>query len=261
MTYLSTILIYPIKSLDGVALEQATMLPGGAIAQDREFALVDGQGNVVNAKRTAHIQQIRATFDLPHRRVTLTHPESPEPQTFHLDQERSPLEAWFSQVFGYPVFLQQNLHMGFPDDVDASGPTIISVATLKAVASWFNLPLEEVRQRFRANLEVEGVPAFWEDQLYTASGSRPFEIGSVSFLGTHPCQRCIVPTRNPLSGEKFPDFQKIFTTKRQETLPDWAAGDRFNHFYKLTVNTKVSPSEAGKLIKRGDPISLGVPLP
>ena len=73
---LSHILIFPIKSLDGIAVQQARVLPGGALEHDREFAIVDTQGNYVNGKRTAKIHQLRSQFDLSQRRVTLGGPRS-----------------------------------------------------------------------------------------------------------------------------------------------------------------------------------------
>lgn len=253
MAILSSIWIYPIKSLDGVSVSQAKILPGGSLAQDREFALVDDQGNWVNGKRTAAIQQIRAGFDLEARTVTLSVGDS-APETFHLDGDRPRLESWFSDFFGYPVFLQQNLHMGFPDDTNASGPTVVSVATLEAIATWFpGMTLAEARRRFRANLEIGDVPAFWEDQLLAEPGQTvPFQIGELSLLGSHPCQRCVVPTRDSQTGDRTPDFQKQFAAQRQATLSKTVNTEWFNHFYKLTLNTLVALTESGKVLKVGD---------
>ena len=56
--------------------------------------------------------------------------------------------------------------------------------------------------------------------------------------GINPCQRCIVPTRDSRTGEPSPDFAQIFRARRAETLPPWANRARFNHFYRLAVNTR-----------------------
>ncbi|MBD1998613.1 MOSC N-terminal beta barrel domain-containing protein [Leptolyngbya sp. FACHB-541] len=258
MPYLKHITIFPIKSLDGLEMTQATFLKGGAIAHDREFAIVDQHGEFVNGKRTDKIHRLRSVFDLPARMVTMTNQDSAQSQKFHLDDERQALSAWLSDFFGYTVELKQDLHMGFPDDPDASGPTVVSTATLEAITSWFpELSLEEVRRRFRTNLEIDDVPAFWEDQLFGEAGQLvPFQIGDVVLNGSNPCQRCVVPTRDSLKGDRYPNFQKTFITKRQGTLPEWAVPQRFNHFFKLTVNTRVAASEAGKTIKLGDEVKL-----
>ncbi len=38
----------------------------------------------------------------------------------------------------------------------------------------------------------------------------------------------------------YTNFQKVFIAKRQQTLPAWVASSRFNHFYRLSVNTQLS---------------------
>lgn len=262
MPNLSKILIYPIKSLDAIEVPETMLLPGGALAHDREFAIFDQQGRFVNGKRTAKVHALRSTYDLPARTVTLRIQDSDRPTaTFHLDDDRDDLATWLSEYFGYIVTLQQNLHMGFPDDTDASGPTVVSVATLEQVASWFpDLSVEDIRYRFRANLEIAKAPTFWEDQLLGEFNQPvPFQIGAVELLGNNPCQRCVVPTRDHLTGDRYPNFQKNFTAQRQATLPDRVVPSRFNHFYKLTLNTKVPASETGKVMCIGDMISIPEP--
>ena len=258
MPYLSKILIYPIKSLDAVEVTAAQILPGGAIAHDREFAMVDEHGQFIHAKRTEKIHSLRSRFDLAARTVTLRIEGKGQSYDFHLDSDRSALASWLSDYFDTALTLQQNLHMGFPDDPEASGATVVAVESLRAIASWFpGMTLEEVRQRFRANLEIEDAPAFWEDQLMSEHGQlMPFQIGEVAFLGSHPCARCIVPTRNPWLGERDRHFQKEFIAQRKATLPPWAKRSRFDHFYRLTLNTQVLPSEAGKTLRLNDSVSL-----
>jgi hypothetical protein len=110
-----------------------------------------------------------------------------------------------------------------------------------------------MRRRLRVNVEIADVPPFWEDQLFGEAGDIvQFKIGSIQFEGVNPCQRCVVPTRNSLTSETYPDFQKIFVAKRQETLPSWVSASRFNHFYRLSVNTRIPESEADKILQVGD---------
>lgn len=256
MPYLAGIFIYPIKSLDGVAVSQATVLSSGALEQDREFAIVDAQGRFVNGKRNAKIHLLRSSWDARGKTVSLQIQGRQEKRAFHLEEERTELEVWLSDYFGFSVQLVRNSLTGFPDDTVASGPTVISTATLEAVASWFpGISADEMRLRLRANIEIGGVPPFWEDQLFAnAEEVVRFQVGEVLLEGINPCQRCVVPTRNPLSGETYPNFQKVFSEKRRETLPSWVNLSRFNHFYRLSVNTKVSASEAGKLLHIRDEI-------
>jgi uncharacterized protein YcbX len=282
MPYLAKIIIYPIKSLDGITVEKARILPSGALKSDgttptygdgatptygdgatptygdREFAIIDAQGKFVNAKRHAKIHLLRSEFSLESRLIYLQLPGSSTKQVFHLDRERHLLAATLSNFFGFGVTLQQNTEMGFPDDTNSPGPTIISTATLKEVASWFSgVSVEEMRRRIRANIEIEGVPAFWEDQLFTIDGETvPFSVGDVLFSGVNPCQRCVVPSRDSLSGAVYSHFQKIFSQQRAATMPNWVEKSRFNHFYRLSVNTRLPASEAGKILQVGSEIKI-----
>jgi uncharacterized protein YcbX len=199
--FLAGIYIYPIKSLDAVSVTQANILASGALENDREFALFDKEGNFVNGKRHAKIHQIRSSFDLSSRRLSLAIQGSEPKNIFHLDNDRINLESWFSNYFSFPVKIEQNSILGFPDDTKSPGATIISTATLELIASWFpGLTLENIRCRFRANLEIGGVPPFWEDQLFGQEGELvSFQIGEVVLAGVNPCQRCIVPTRDGIT--------------------------------------------------------------
>lgn len=71
MPHLSRILLYPIKSLDGVTVTEATLLEGGALQGDREFAIVDQQNRIINGKRNPKIHRLRSHFNLPQRLIHL----------------------------------------------------------------------------------------------------------------------------------------------------------------------------------------------
>ncbi|HEY9676116.1 MAG TPA: MOSC N-terminal beta barrel domain-containing protein [Waterburya sp.] len=254
MPYLARILIYPIKSLDGIAVTQAKVLKSGSLQYDRQFAIFDEQGRFVNGKRNPQVHLLRTSYNLDAHTVSLQVQDTEQTQVFHLEQERTELEAWLSNYFGKTVHLRENSLQGFPDDTNASGPTVISTATIEAVASWLpDISNHEMRRRLRANIEIADVPPFWEDQLFgEADDIVQFKIGSIQFEGVNPCQRCVVPTRNSLTSETYPDFQKIFVAKRQETLPSWVSASRFNHFYRLSVNTRIPESEADNILQVGD---------
>ncbi|MGR9106066.1 MAG: MOSC domain-containing protein [Gammaproteobacteria bacterium] len=264
MPNVARIEVYPIKSLDGVALSVSRISAGGTLEKDRDLALFDDKGRFVNGKRNPAVHRLRTLFDLESHCVTLFPEDSATGPRFHLERDRGPIEDWLSDFFGFRVSIGFEPPRGFPDDPEAFGPTIVSRATLAEIATWFpGLELDDVRRRFRANIEIDGVPAFWEDRLFDETGSVvDFTIGPVRFEGINPCQRCVVPSRDPRNGEVRPDFQKIFTAKRRETFPSWGTHSRFNHFYRLAVNTKIPPSESGKEIRVGDEIEiLGVRAP
>lgn len=205
------------------------MARGAGLAGDREYAMVDEEGKWINGKRTPLVHRIRQAPDLA------------DPQA---------AEQWLSRQLGMPVRLERDPEKGFPDDTNAPGPTLVSTASLREAASWFGISgLEEARRRFRANLEIDGVPAFWEDQLIGGW----FQIGDVRLYATNACARCVVPSRDSRTGE-IPEaaFQKIFADRRRASLPMWSDPGQFSHYYRFALNTRVPESEAGKVLRLGD---------
>lgn len=254
MPHLARIQIFPIKSLDPVVLQQAHVLPVGGIEFDRRWQIVDASGKRINGKRTPRVHQIRTLFDQSFEHLTATC--DGREATFHMATEIEPLEAWLEEAFGQPVRVLENPRGGFPDDTDSPGPTFLSTATLEAVASWFPpLSLEDARWRFRANLEIGGVEPFWDDRLVGPAGAEiAFRVGELVFAGTNPCQRCPVPSRDPRTGEAIDQFHREFTRQREATLPAWAERSRFNHYYRLAVNSRLI--SGGGTIRVGDPVTL-----
>ncbi len=261
--------VYPIKSLDGHSVAQVELVTNGGLAGDREYALFDSGSDYVNGKRETQVHPLSASYDTESasvESVTLSAPETAS-HTFGLSSKvdtagPTALTDWLTDYFGYPVTLQRNREGGFPDDTEASGPTIISTATIETVASWFDgISPNEMRRRLRANIEIGGVDAFWEDRLFAdRSHQVEFTIGGVAFFGVNPCQRCVVPTRDPDTGAVYDGFQETFIKQRRATMPEWSGGDWFDHDFRLMVNTDVPESSWGKRIAVGDTVEIGEPV-
>ena len=81
-----------------------------------------------------------------------------------------------------------------------------------------------------------------------------FTIGDVTLEGVNPCHRCIVPTRNSQTGDTILRFAKDFAIRRQQTMPEWVNKDRFDHIYRLSVNTRLAPVNSGGVIRVGDEV-------
>src|SRR5260370_1841579 len=115
------------------------------------------------------IHLIRAAFAPDLRAVTLSVPGDQRKipvTTFAFPSDTAAASKWFSEFFDQPITVRHSPE-GFPDDTIAYGPTIVSTASLQSVCELFpGLDLDEARQRFRTTLEIDGVPAFWEDQLF-----------------------------------------------------------------------------------------------
>lgn len=284
MPTLDRITLYPVKSLDGVDVAEARVLPSGGLENDRRWRLVDLDGRVVNAKRTAAFHPIRAEFDLAEKLISLSRwsdpPTSPA-ATFPLAPGVEGPCAWLSDALGMHVLLEERHDGGFPDDRDAAGPTLVSTASLEEVARWFGFDLAEGRRRFRANLEIGGCDAFWEDALASpARAERPpslgdlpsdlaidpyadlpppepreFSIGEARFLATNVCKRCVVPSRDSRSGAVTAYFRDAFEARRGRGLRADVDASGWNHLYRLAINSK-SVNCSIELLKAGMAIML-----
>jgi uncharacterized protein YcbX len=281
MPTLDRITLYPVKSLDGVEVAEAHVLPSGALENDRRWRLVDLDGRVVNAKRTAAFHPIRAEFDLAEKLISLSRwadPPSAPAATFPLvPSPEGPCE-WLSDALGIGVLLQERHDGGFPDDRDAPGPTLVSTASLEEVARWFGFDLAESRRRFRANLEIDGCDAFWEDALASpAPARRPpslgelrpdlpgdpyadlpppepreFSIGEARFLATNVCKRCVVPSRDSRSGLVTAHFRDAFEARRGRGLRADVDASGWNHVYRLGLNTR--PAATASVLQVGQQV-------
>jgi hypothetical protein len=239
-------------------LQQVRILPTGALERDREFCMLDSEDKFINGKRNAKVHTLRSKYDPATGRLRLGTASTGLTDQFHVDADRPQIEKFLTDFFAIPVKFARNREVGFPDDLDSPGPTIISTGTLEEIARWFPpLDVEQMRLRFRANLEIGGVEPFWEDRLFTTPGTTiRFRIGDALLDGNNPCQRCAVPPRDPTTGEGIHQFAKIFAEKRKETLPEWAEPARFNHFYRLAINTCPVPAQGGKFLNVGDELEI-----
>jgi uncharacterized protein YcbX len=260
---LARIQIHPIKSLDPVEVSAATIGSAGSLQFDRAWAIYSLDGRLINATRVPALHLIRATYGPNFASVTLAIPNDRRNitnATFAFPADTTPAAEWFSKFLGYPVIVRHD-PAGIPDDLIANGPTVISTASLKAVCEWFpGITLAEARLRFRATLELDGVPPFWEDRLFGAElrSVVRFHIGEVAFEGSYPCIRCPIPARDPHTGADTIGFQKRFAQQRRVHLPAWSHADRFEHFYCLATNTRIPSTESGKHLRVGDTLLLQI---
>lgn len=265
MARLERIRTYPIKGLDGIDLETTTVLDGGTLAHDREFACFGPEGDVVNGKRTDRVHDIAVEYDPETMALTAaTDGENGDASKddgtatgarFDLSSEagRERAAGWFGDVFDLEVTLERDDTVGYVDRREM-GPSVISTATLETVADWFDdLTVDGVRRRMRANLEISGVEPFWEDR-FVGDGAPAFVVGDVRLEGVTPCGRCVVPQRDPDTGESVPEFREQFVEKRRETFPEWADEAAFDHYYTLMLIADVVEADRGKTLAVGDTV-------
>jgi uncharacterized protein YcbX len=278
MPTLDRITIYPVKSLDGVTVDEAVLQPAGGIEHDRRWRLIDTEGRVINAKQEPLLLAIRAQVDVvapairlaadPQALAAAVLPgierlEALAAETFSLAPGPTGPCGWLEAALGRPVLIMERREGGFPDDRDAPGPTVVATATLREVARWFELDVDECRRRFRANLEIGDCEAFWEDAVaspmpvdgWAGDAARRLDdpaadvpppepgglwIGETALVAARVCRRCQVPTRDSRTGAVLPHFRDAFEARRRHGLrPDVDAAD-WGDTYRLAINTVVT---------------------
>ncbi len=269
---------FPVKGLDREERDAATLRTDAALAGDRRWVVADRPANepfdpmtaemaaFVNGKKTEKIHRLRSTFvpeadggpALELRRHAASPPSA---QRFDLwDGEtgaqttvHAQLNDWLSDYFDRPVSVRR-VAGGRPDRTD-HGPSIVATATLRELAAWFDIAVDSARRRFRANLEIDGVPPFWCDRLFADQEEVvEFSIGDAALLGVTPCARCVTPTRDPDTGAVTPDFRATFIENRRATKPPWTDSTRYDHDFRVMVTARVSDAAAGTTIAVGDPV-------
>ncbi len=255
---ISCITIYPVKSLEGIDLQKVQIGNGGCLLHDREYAIKDLNNKYVNGKKNALVHLLRMQIDLAQNKISFRHETETNWHQFSLEGEKGKIDEYLSLFFNIPVNLHKNTTGRFLDVPDESGVTVISSASIETVSGWFNqMEIEETRTRFRANIEISAVPAFWEDQLfYNDETAIEFTIGEVHVFGMAPRARCIVPTRHPQTGDVIRGFQKSFADHRTGSLPEWSNLENYSHSYYLSVDCYLPPTEVGKWICVGDELKI-----
>jgi len=255
MATIERLRVYPVKGLDGVEIDAALVREGGTLEYDREFALFDADDHIVNGKWTDRVHELRTDFEPETAELRVETPEEAV-ETFDLGSEagRETAAAWFGDDFGGDLRMERDTRVGHVDRTDM-GPSVVSTATLEEVASWFDgMSVESARRRLRANVEVSGVPAFWEDR-FVGEDAPAFDAGPARIEGVTPCARCVVPSRDPETGDPLEGFRERFLEKRRETFPEFADHGAFDHYYTLMLIARVVEGH-GETLRAGDPVDV-----
>ena len=203
---------YPIKSLGGIALSQATVLPKG-IAFDRRWMLVDANNKFMTQRDHHQMALFRLEFAeggfiikykndqifLPAITKGISFPAIIWNDTVEVVEVSNEHNEWFSQMLGINCklvnFPEQNSRPVEPgyainDEqvslADAYPLLMLGQSSLDDLNSRMKMPLP--MNRFRPNIVFTGGAPFEEDSWHH------FSIGEARFAGVKPCARCVVTT-------------------------------------------------------------------
>jgi uncharacterized protein YcbX len=195
-----------LQSVDAIELETT------GVRGDRHFYVVDGQGDLVNAKRLPALLTIRPT--VVDGRLTLLFPDESVVEGDPRDTDETietnfygrrvvgrivdgPWAEALSEFAGKPVRLARTEREG--DGVDrgrVAGATLVSTGSLEALRETLGAETPVDGRRFRMTIGIDGVEPHAEDDWI---GERVRVGGAVVAVGAH-VGRCAVTTRDPDTG-------------------------------------------------------------
>ncbi len=235
--FVTQIVIFPIKSLGPVALQEVNVDALGLVG-DRRFMLVSDSGKFITQRTRPDLTRFELKLYgddyLIRDKITQTHRIlSPTPalgewvdvslwdDQIHVREVIDGISAWFSELLHESVRLVQ-IQPDAPREIETKYQTegskqssfadslpilIASEASYQAVEQKLGHTFDWMR--FRANVIVSGIDAFEEDSWLD------FSVGPVKLLGAKPCARCQLVNVEPSTGEVGKAVLAALTTFRQ----------------------------------------------
>ena len=220
--YLSSLYVYPIKSMGGISLE-AWDVDGRGLRYDRRWMLVDEDGWFISQRELPRMALISVRIEPD--RLVLNAPQMPSlelplgPTADEIIPVRiwddlvgsAPVgddaDRWFGEFLGVRcslVFLpDESVRQVDPDYGEAGDQVgladgfpflLISEASLADLNARMEHPLP--MNRFRPNLVIGGCEPFAEDVW------KLIRIGSLTFRVVKPCSRCTITTVDQTTAAK-----------------------------------------------------------
>ncbi len=269
MATVTELVLYPIKSCAGIAVQQAQFLVSGLAAfgvHDREWMLVTREGQFLTQREYPRMALVTPRIDgdgvevsapgMPPLRLLLAHDATAAGITVQIwDHSVEAADcgdaaaAWFGDAIGGACRLVR-----FRPDVHRSTSTkwtggqaaetrfadgypilVIGQASLDdlnarlAAAGRAPLPMN----RFRPNLVVAGLEAFEEDYVES------FDADGLALRPVKPCARCPIPAIDQATGIPGPDPLDI--------LQSYRANPRMEGAVCMGMNAIVTAGEGGSL--------------
>lgn len=203
---------HPVKSMRGERVDALRMDRRGA-GGDRTHAVWDG-GRQLTAREARRLLAWSAVYDTPGGDLDPADPPLPR------------LTAPDGRAFGWgdtglPGALAEDLGRravelrrdpGGQQDLGDS-LLVTTDATHRALEAELGASVDP--RRFRTNLHLALDAAPWDEHGW--EGGRMVFSGGVVLRLLHPCERCVIPTRNPETGEKWPALLRHLA-RAHETL-------------------------------------------
>jgi uncharacterized protein len=235
MLTLSEIWIYPIKSLGGIRLASAKVMPKG-LCYDRRWMLIDAAGKFITQRVHSRMAFFKLSLSGDEFTINFKDDKIHLPVNSTVSKESIRAIVWDDTVEVYEVAEKYNQWFSerlgincrlvyFPEEnqrlveekyrldndhvslADGYPFLIIGQHSLDDLNSRLENPVP--MNRFRPNFVFTGGQPFEEDTW------RNFRIGGNRFSGVKPCSRCVLTTVNQETAEKGTEPLATLTTFRK----------------------------------------------
>lgn len=236
--HVDKIFIYPVKSMAGYAVEQATADENGFLG-DRQFVVTNSKGKFLTARQLPKLLTLQPTWNDdystlkingPVDEIFVDYPTSSKAQDIQVWKDSlygvdcgDDVAMWLSHILGKEVRLMtaaveakrksaQNQHV--PNNYADSMPLMVmSQATIDEINRHIDLPV--TWRNFRPNILVSGVSnAFAEDYW------EKIKIGTSEMQMVHGCARCVMTTIDPHTGVLREDREPMLSLRNYRRFPD-----------------------------------------
>ena len=203
---------WPVKSLAGEDAAALRLDPRG-VAGDRAHALYDVHRGVprrLTVRQAPGMLRWSAAYDglrgdaLAPGSVPVPRLTAPDGTDFAWDDPALP--SALADDLGRAVTLRRDLAL--MQDLGDS-VLITTSATLDAVSAALGRPLD--LRRFRTNIHVALDAEAYAEERWEG---RRLRVGDAELQLLHPCERCVIPTRDPDSTAKDPEIMRWLTRER-----------------------------------------------
>jgi uncharacterized protein YcbX len=208
---------HPVKGLTPEPLTNCTLEPGEAFPGDRLFAVEigpsgfdpDAPQHIAKMRfavlaRTPEIARIQSRWDETTRTLTASAAGLPDlAARLDEDEGKAALAAWLTAFLGEeatgPLQVLDGAGHRFMDD-PAGRVSLLNLASVRDLAAKVGRPIDPAR--FRANIHVEGWPAWSENELV----GRTLRLGEVELSVTKPIARCVAIDVDPRTAARDGDL-------------------------------------------------------
>ena len=225
MAKISSLYRYPIKGLSAEPLTEISVSHGHGLPFDRAFALALGttrfdpeapepldKGYFLMLRKNEQLAALATRLDPETGRLTIRHRGEPVLEAVVTDETgRAAIEDFIAAYLGEATEGRPRLVSAAGHkftDVSVVSPvmmkaiSVINLASVRALEAAIGAPVHPLR--FRANIYLDGVPA-WAELDWVG---RAVEIGGIRFRGALRTQRCAAVNVNPETAARDANLPK-----------------------------------------------------